>query len=313
MNENCTHVIFGTGPTGKAVMRELVSKGKKVRMVNRSGKAEVNPGVDVAVGDASDPQSTRLLCEGADVVFNCTNAPYDQWPKKFPGLYSGVLEGAAATGAKLVVMENVYMYGSTAGKPIVESLPYNAHTRKGSVRAKMAEDLLDAHARGKVRVTIGRASDFFGPGVTDSAAGTVLFGAAVHGKAVQMIGNPDCLHTYSYVPDIARGLVVLSEQDEALGKAWHLPGPATVTSRQFIQIVCEQAGAQPKVSAVPGWMAAGLGLFVPMLRELAEMAYEFEEDFVLDSTRFSQTFGKIETPLPDAIRETVAWYRQTNM
>ena len=182
------HVVFGTGPVGMAIMEELVARRTRVVMVNRSGRAEAPEGVVVLHADATDPSETSQVCEGASVVYNCTNPPYTQWPALFPPLQAGILEGAASAGATLVSCENVYMYGKVEG-PLTEDLPYAATTRKGRTRARMAEALLDAHRSGKVRATIGRASDFYGPRVRLSAAGERVFGAAVAGKAAQVLGN----------------------------------------------------------------------------------------------------------------------------
>src|SRR5919108_4026782 len=197
-------------------MSELVAKGKRVRIVSRSGKIAAPSGVEAAAADATDPSATRACCAGASVVYNCTNAPYTAWPEQFPPLQAGVLAGAVAAGAKLVVMENMYMYGPTDGRPLTEDLPYAATSRKGRTRARMAEELLAAHASGTLRVAIGRASDFFGPGVRSSAAGEQIFARGVAGKAAQVIGDPDMPHSYTYVPDIGKGLVILGERDEAL-------------------------------------------------------------------------------------------------
>jgi nucleoside-diphosphate-sugar epimerase len=230
-DNNQLHVVFGTGPVGMAVMDELVSTGTRVRMVNRSGRANVPEAVEVVGGDAADPTFTREVGAGASVVYNALNPPYDKWPELFPRLQSGVLEGAAIAGAKLIAVENLYMYGPNGGRPITEDLPHALNTRKGTVRATMAKELMEAHTSGKVRVAIGRASDFFGPRVLTSAAGEQVFGRAVAGKSAQVAGDPDQPHTYTYVPDIGRGLVVLGEREEALGRAWHLPSPETVTTR----------------------------------------------------------------------------------
>jgi nucleoside-diphosphate-sugar epimerase len=304
------HVIFGAGPVGMAVMEELVKRGRPVRLVNRSGRAKAPEGVELAAGDASDPTTTRALCRGAAVVYNCTNPPYTQWPELFPPLQAGVLEGAASAGARLVVMENVYMYGPTGGKPLTEDLPYAATTRKGRVRAEMAEDLLAAHRAGQVQMAIGRASDFFGPRALLAAMGERVFYPALAGKAAQAMGNLDLPHTQTYIPDIGRGLVILGEREEALGQAWHLPSPETVTSRQFIEMVFEETGHPPKIQVLPKFLLKILSLFNPTLRELDEMLYEFEEPFILDHSKFERAFGNHATPLREAIRTTVAWFRQ---
>src|SRR5215212_4635665 len=203
------HVVYGTGAVGMAVMDTLVQNGRRVRMVNRSGRASVPEAVEVIGGDASDPTFTRGASEGASVVYFALNPPYDKWPELFPGLQAGVLEGAASTGAKLVAVENLYMYGPTGGRPLTEDLPYAANTRKGAVRAGMSRELMESDASGKVRVAIGRASDFFGPRVLASAAGEQVFGRAVEGKSAQVADDPDQPHTYTYAPDIGKGLVVL--------------------------------------------------------------------------------------------------------
>ena len=309
MIENELNVVFGTGPVGLAIMDELVSKGKRVRIVNRSGRADVAEGVEVVGADAADTTFTREVSAGASVVYFALNPPYDKWPELFPGLQAGVLEGAASARAKLIAVENLYMYGSTGGRPLTEDLPYAANTRKGKVRARMSRELMEANASGKVRVAIGRASDFFGPRVLASAAGEQVFGRAVAGKSAQVAGDPDQPHTYTYAPDIGRGLVILGEREEALGRVWHLPSPETVTTRRFVETIFEEVGKPARVQAAPKILLRALGLFNPPLRETIEMLYEFEEPFVVDHSAFERAFGIRATPLREAIKETVRWYR----
>ena len=303
------HVIFGTGPVGRGVMRELLARGKRVRVINRSGGGSFPARVELLSGDAADRQFAREASKGAAVVYQCLSPPYHRWPELFPRLQAGVIEGAAATGAKLVSMENVYMYGSPFGKALTERRPTTAMTRKGRVRAEMAAELLQAHAKGRVRVAIGRASDFFGPEVLESAMGARVFRAALRGQAAGVVGNIKLPHTYSYVPDVARGLVMLGQRDEALGEVWHLPGPETVTTREFLTIVFAETGHQPKVHRTGKPMLRLLGFFNPQIRELAEMMYQFQEPFVVEHTKFVDAFGDISTPLTEAIRDTVEWYR----
>jgi nucleoside-diphosphate-sugar epimerase len=302
------HVVFGTGPVGMSVMDELVREGGRVRMVNRRGRASVPEGVEVVGGDATDEAFAREASEGASVVYFALNPPYDKWPELFPPLQAGVLEGAASAGAKLIAMENLYMYGSTDGRQLTEDLPYAPNTRKGRVRARMSEELMEAHRSGRVRVAIGRASDFFGPRVLASAAGEQVFGRVVQGKSAQVAGDPDQPHTYTYAPDIGRGLVILGEREEALGEAWHLPSPETLTTRQFVEMIFEEVGKPARIQAAPKIVLRALGLFNPGMREMIEMLYEFEEPFVVDDSKFEQAFGEHATPLREAIGETVQWY-----
>ncbi len=200
------HVVFGTGAVGTSVMDALVGGDKRVRMVNRSGRASVPEGVKVVGGDATDKVFAREASDGASVVYFALNPPYNKWPELFPPLQAGVLEGAASAGARLIAMENLYMYGLTGGRPLTEDLPYAPNTRKGAVRAMMSEELMEAHRNGRVRVAIGRASDYFGPRVLVSAAGEQVFGRAVRGKSAQVAGDPNQPHTYTYASDVGRGL-----------------------------------------------------------------------------------------------------------
>jgi nucleoside-diphosphate-sugar epimerase len=305
------HVVFGTGPLGTAVMRELVRRGKRVRMVNRSGRADVTDGVEVVGGDAYRPEVTREVCRAAAVVYQCAQPQYHEWPEKFPPLQDSILEGAAGAGARLVVAENLYMYGEVDG-PIHEDLSYAARTRKGKTRAAMAEAVLAAHRSGRVRAAIGRGSDFFGPGALDSAMGDRAFLPALVGKPASLAGNIDLPHTYTFIEDFGKALVILGERDEALGQAWHVPNDETLTTRQFMTMAFEEIGQPPKMSSMGKLMMRLGGLFIPAARETVEMMYEFEKPFVVDSTRFERTFGVRATPLRDAIRETVAWYRQNS-
>jgi nucleoside-diphosphate-sugar epimerase len=305
------HVIFGTGAVGMSVMEALVQRGRRrVLMVNRSGRASVPEGVEVIGGDATDETFAREASKGASVVYFALNPPYDKWPELFPPLQAGVLEAAASAGAKLIAMENLYMYGPTEGRPLTEDLPYAPNTRKGRVRARMSEELMEAHSSGRVRVAIGRASDYFGPRVLVSAEGEQVFGRAVQGKSAQVAGDPNQPHTYTYVPDIGRGLVILAEREEALGQVWHLPSPETLTTRQFVEMIFEEVGKPARIQAAPKIVLRAMGLFNPGIRETIEMLYEFEEPFVVDDSKFEEAFGEQATPLREAIQGTVRWYRE---
>ena len=207
-----------------------------------------------------------------------------------------MLHAAEHTDALLVTLENLYGYGPTGGKPMTEDLPLAATTSKGRTRAAMTAELLAAAEAGRVRIAIGRASDFFGAGVTESTLGARVFGNAVAGKRADFIGNPDLPHTYSYVPDIAAGLATLGTDERAVGQVWHLPGPETVTTRALLDLVAGEVGHPVGIRNVPKLAMRALGLVNPLIRELAEMAYEFEEPFILDTTKFQSTFGHRRHP-----------------
>jgi nucleoside-diphosphate-sugar epimerase len=302
-------VVFGAGQVGLALANHLASTGSPVRSVSRRRPASLAEGVDWRGADAADPEAATDAAKGASVIFQCLGVPYTQWPKLFPPLQRAVLSAAQHTGALLVSLENLYGYGPTGGSPMTEDLPLSATTSKGRVRAAMTAELLAAAQSGRARITIGRASDFFGAGATQSTLGARFFGNAVAGKRADFIGNPDLPHTYSYVPDIAAGLAVLGADERAVGQAWHLPGPETVTTRAVLELIATEVGHPVPVRSVPKLVLRALGLVNPMMRGLAEMAYEFEEPFVLDTTKFVSTFGAAGTPLDVAVKETVTWYQ----
>ena len=310
MGEDRLHVVFGTGQVGSALTAHLAGQGIAVRAVSRNRPPALAGGCDWRAADASDLGAAADAAKGASVVYQCLNAPYTQWPERFPPLQRGVLAAAEHTGALLVVLENLYGYGPTGGKPMTEDLPLAATTVKGRTRAAMTAELLAAAEAGRVRVAIGRASDFFGAGVTQgSTLGERVFGNALAGRRADFIGNPDLPHTYSYVPDIAAGLATLGTDARAAGQVWHLPGPPTVTTRALLDLVAGEVGHPVGIRSVPKLALRPLGLVNPMLRELAETYYQFDQPFILDTSKYETAFGTAGTPLPAAVAATVAWYR----
>jgi nucleoside-diphosphate-sugar epimerase len=309
MGEDRLHVVFGTGQVGSALAAHLARQGIAVRAVSRH-RPPALAGADWCAADAADPEAAADAAKGAAVIYQCLNAPYTQWAERFPPLQRGVLAAAERTGALLVSLENLYGYGPTGGKPMTEDLPLAATTVKGRTRAAMTAELLAAADAGRVRVAIGRASDFFGPGVTEgSTLGERVFGNALTGRRADFIGDPGLPHTYSYVPDIAAGLATLGTDTRAAGQVWHLPGPPTVTTRALLDLVAAEVGHQVGIRSIPKLAVRALGLVNPMLRELAEISYEFDEPFVMDTSKYESTFGAAGEPLAAAVAATLAWYR----
>lgn len=311
MNTQVKHVILGTGQLGLAIMDELIADGQPVKLVNRSGRMNepLPAGVVLETADATNLDEIARVTQGAEIVFFCMQPAYHQWPEQFPPLAANVIASVSRSGARLVFGDNLYMYGSTNGRSRHENLPYAAETRKGRARAQVANMLLSAHEAGKLQVTIGRASDFYGPRVTDSMAGEMLFEAALHGKTVNMTGNLDLPHTLTYIRDFARALVTLSQNEVAYGRIWHVPSAETLTQTQFINLVEAEIGQPIKVRTTGKWILRLLGLFNQAVGEVVEMMYEFEEPFIVDHTQFADAFGDRVTPHEQAIRETVAWYQ----
>jgi nucleoside-diphosphate-sugar epimerase len=304
------HVILGAGTIGTTIAEQLAAAGEPVRLVTRSGRNPGIPGVEGAAADLTDPAAVRAVAAGARVAYFACQPAYTDWPKGFPPLAEGVLGGLAGSGTRLAVVDNTYMYGPTGGRPITEDLPHAATTRKGVARARLAERFMAAHAAGDVPVVIARASDYFGPRGVSTTHGDRFFPPLLAGKAVQVFGDVDAPHSVTYVPDFARALIALGRRDEALGEVWHAPTAPAVSQRRFAELAADAAGLPaPKLSRVSKPMLYLAGIFVPPAREMIEMAYEFEEPFILDSAKIERAFGLRPTPLEEAIAETVAWWR----
>jgi nucleoside-diphosphate-sugar epimerase len=302
------HVVFGaSGGAGGAIVRELAGRGKRARAVTRSGGGDVPVGVEMVRADAADAAGARAACAGAAVVYHAVNVPYPAWTETLPPVMDGLIGAASAAGATLVYADNLYAYGPV-DRPMTEEMPPAATTRKGRLRTRLAATLLAAHRAGTVRAVIGRGSDYYGPGVRQSAAGERLFPAVLSGGKAMWAGSLDQPHSLTFIDDFARVLVTLGEREEALGAVWHAPPAEPLTGRQFIEMAFAEAGRPPKVGTYSRWMLRLLGLVNPMIRELGELAYEFEAPFVLDGTKYLRVFGGAPTPHPAAIRATLGWY-----
>lgn len=303
-------VVFGTGPAGRALAERLLAEGKRVRAVNRSGVAALPAGAEVVAGDLLDAAEVRRLCAGAAAVYHCANVHYAEQTRVMPAFQAAVIDGAARAGAKLIVLDTLYVYGHTRGLPMSEDMPFAPTSRKGRMRAQLAQTYLQAHAAGTVRVALGRAADFFGPGVRNSALGDRVFPAALAGGRLQLLGDLDLPRSYGYIGDVARGLATLGERDEALGQGWLLPVAPPVTQRALARLISEQLGLPLRTLAMPKLAIQAFGLADSFMREFVEMFYQYTESQIVDSRRFEQAFGWGATPLAAALAATIDWYRR---
>ena len=294
---------------GHALVEHLAAEGKAVRVISLHRPPQLPDGVDSRAIDITVAGEAVNAAEGASVIYQCLNAPYTDWPEKFPPLQRAVLAAAAQTSALLVTLENVYGYGPTDGVPMTELLPLAATSVKGIARGAMNRELVAASEAAGFPYAIGRASDFFGAGATETTLGQRVFANALAAKRADFIGDPALLHTYSYVPDIAAGLATLGTDDRAVGQVWHLPGPETLTTRAVLDLIAADVGHSVDVRSIPTFALRLAGIVSPMARGLAEMAYQFEQPFILDTTKFESTFGRSGTTMDVAIKETVSWYR----
>jgi nucleoside-diphosphate-sugar epimerase len=291
----------------------LVARGLPVRAVTRSGAADVPVGVEQVAADVATPEGARQACAGAAVVYHCAQPAYTKWVELFPPLTRAVLDGTADAGAKLVFADNLYVYGPPEG-PMTEETPQRAQGKKGRIRIEMAAAILRAHAEGRLRCTIGRSSDYYGPRGTTSTVGDNLMKPLLRGKRARWVGSLDQPHTLNYLEDMARALVTLGEREEADGQVWHLPAAEPLTGRQFLMLTYDAAGLPSKAGVASRPMIRLVGVFNPLVRELNETLYQFERPFVSDASKFQGAFGPFEpTPHQEAVRRTVEWFRHRDV
>jgi nucleoside-diphosphate-sugar epimerase len=242
------------------------------------------------------------------------NPPYSArvWVEVLPRLAENLVQAAGRAGARLVVLDNVYALGRTRGRPMDEDTPLAPTSRKGEIRALVAAYLADAHRRGLARVVIGRASDFYGPGGEGTYFGPQLWPAVLRGRAGFFPANPDTPHTYHFIPDVGRALAALGTATaDVEGRTFMLPCAPAESSRALLARMSVALGREIRIRRLPKVALRALGLAVPIVREIVEMAYQWDEPFVVDDRRFRARFPQVRPTDPDeGARQTVAWARE---
>ncbi|WP_347553053.1 NAD-dependent epimerase/dehydratase family protein (plasmid) [Pseudalkalibacillus hwajinpoensis] len=301
------HVVLGTGPLGLAVMEELLKQGKSVRVINKSGKALVPNGVECMKCDVKDLDQLRNSLHNATIIYHCLGLPYQDWQTQFPKMMANIIQVASENGAKIVYGDNLYGYGPQQG-PLHEKMPYKPIGKKTKARAEVATTLMEAAKEGKVQATIGRGSDFFGPRAKNAMLGERVFTHLLDEKPVELIGNPDTVHSHIYIKDFARGLIILGDQNSANGEIWHIPHAKPTSTRHLVEQVAHKLNKQPKYRLANKFIVTMGGLFNSDMKEFKELMYQQVNDFTVDSSKFNNKYEFRVTPYEEAIDETIAWY-----
>ena len=301
------HLVVGAGAIGSAVARQLAAAGHRVRVVSRSGSGPDLPLVERVTADAADQRRLSELATGATVIYNCVNPAYDRWSTDWPPVANALLAAAESSGAVLVTCANLYGYGPVTG-PMTEETPLAATGSKARVRVQMWHDTLAAHQAGRIRATEARGSDYVGP-YAESHLGERTVPKMLAGKTVQMLGDPDATHTWTYTEDMAATLIALGSDGRAWGRAWHVPSALTCSQREAHTRMAAMVGAPaPKLSPVSPLILKVMGLVNPVMRELPEVAYQVARPYVMDSSAAQRELGLVPTPADDVLRATVRWY-----
>ena len=306
------HVVFGAGQVGLPLAQELLRAGKRVRIAKRT-QTNVPAHYEVVLGDAADASFCVDAARGAAAIYHCMNPPYSTkvWADLVPRYMGNLIAAAGKAGARLVVLDNLYMLGRPNGRPLDEDTPMNPCSRKGEIRARAAERLFDAHRRGDVIATAGRASDFYGPGGTLTGLGDFFWPRALAGKTAYSPYPLDAVHTYHYIPDVAAGLKALGCADlDAYGRPWMLPCAPAASMRTLVARLARTLGRELPVGQLPRWILKTTAIVMPLMRELDEMLYQWDEPFVVVDRRFRERFHVMPEAEDRAAADTVQWVKE---
>ncbi|MHC0428876.1 NAD-dependent epimerase/dehydratase family protein [Streptomyces sp. O3] len=305
-----SQVVVGFGPAGAATARLLAEQGHHVTVVTRSGRAP-EPGIEHVALDATDSERLSEAAQGAAAIYSCAAPPYQHWATRWPPLAASLCDAAEATGAVLVLLGNLYGYGPVDG-PLTEDLPLAATDAKGRVRAAVWEQARGRHEEGRIRAVEVRASDFFGPGVTDGGhLAARVMPPLLRGKPVSTLGDPDAPHSWTYLPDVARALVEVAGDERAWGRPWHVPTDRARSVRDMVDRLAAHSGTGPvAVRRIPSAVLGAASFFSPLLRELKAIRYQFDRPFVVDSSAYEATFTVRATPVDEQVKATVDWWRE---
>ncbi|MBL7798909.1 MAG: NAD-dependent epimerase/dehydratase family protein [Saprospiraceae bacterium] len=304
------HTILGiNGAIGPHLAAALRRRNLSVRGVSRRSFAG-NDWTHMP-GDVTNPADVLAAVDGSEVVYLLVGIEYKTavWRRTWPIIMENVIAACRAHGSKLVFMDNVYPYGLVEG-PMIEDTPMRPCSEKGKIRMATDRMLLDAMDKG-LRACIARGADFYGPNCSTSVLNATVIERYAAGKSAFLMGRADKVHTYSYVPDLGPALAILGTDARADGQVWHLP-----TSRQpwtgadWAKAAAAAFGVPPKYQTTSTLMLRLIGLFNPLMREMAEMNYQFTHDYVLSSEKFERTFGLKPTPNEQGLAETVAFYKK---
>lgn len=305
------HVVLGaSGPVGKAVVEELKARKYAIRAVQRSQR---NDNVETMPVDLLNPEQTLEAVQGATHVYLCVGIPYRtaQWQLEWPKIMENVISACAKVHAKLIFLDNIYMYGpAPLQNPFTELHGQQPTSKKGVVRKQIADLLLKAHQDGRVQALIGRSADFYGPS-PNSLLYISFLQNMLKGKAPQSVGRLNVEHTYAHTSDNGRALVELAMDDATYGEVWHLPVSRPVTLLEVNEIFNKHLGTNFSLSVIPPMMLSLLGLFVPPLKEIKEMLYQFQSPYIMSDAKFRLRFPDFQvTSLEDGLREMVTFFRK---
>nr|WP_295662634.1 NAD-dependent epimerase/dehydratase family protein [Polymorphobacter sp.] len=297
--------IFGYGATGRPIAEQLAARGDSVRIATRNRPADLPAGVEHMVCDVLDAADVLRALAGSAQAVLAVGFTYDSrlWRTVWPKAMTNMIEGCAATGSRLVFLDNLYQLGPQV-RPRTEDMPLSTTGEKAVILAGVAR--IWQAARGRVKVAALRCSDFYGPGVAVSHLGSSAFGEQAKGRAAQLLVPADTPHDFAYVPDIARAMIMLLDADDAdFGQVWNMPCAPTRSPRELLAMGAAALGKPLKLWAVPFALLRPIGLFYRFAHEVADVGYTWDRPYVVDGSKFTRRFAFVPTPFEIGVPATV--------
>jgi nucleoside-diphosphate-sugar epimerase len=301
-------ILGAGGAAGTELAKVLPQYTSKIRLVGRNPE-KIHESDELFKADLTNTGEVLKAVEGSEVVYLMVGLPYQLkvWKVTWPLIMKNVINACKEHKAKLVFFDNIYMYDGSNLNPITEDLPINPPSKKGQVRAHIAQMIWDAVEKGEIEALIARAADFYGPSIKDVSVLTeVGFNPLSQGKKANWLGKPNCKHSFTYTPDAGKAAALLGNTPDAYGEVWHLPTTGNPpTGKEWIEIIAKELGVEPKYQVAGKFIARIMGLFVPAMAELVEMIYQWDRDYVFNSDKFEKRFGFTPTPYLDGVREII--------
>jgi len=302
-------ILGASGIIGKETAKNLAQYTDKIRLVSRNPQ-KVNEHDELIAADLTLKDQVFKAVKGSEVVYLTVGLPYslEVWQSTWPVIMRNVIDACKENQARLVFFDNVYLYGKVDGW-MTEETPVNPSSKKGEVRAKIAEMLMEEVASKNLEAQIARSADFYGPDTPLSVVSVTVFERLANGKSAQWLVNDKVKHSFTYTPDAGRATALLGNTGKAYNQVWHLPTDRNVlTGVEFIQQTAAAFQTKPRYMVAKKWLIRLMGLVNQPLKENIEMLYQNDSDYLFDSSKFDQAFSFEKVSYGKGIRETAGWY-----
>ena len=308
-------IILGSGQLGIAVMEVLLKANplEEITLVNRKGTLDIKIPVNVKVvaADVTNKIDMESIARKSDVIFSCTDVPYQSWAKFYPATASALAHALNNTNAKLVFADNMYSYGNVLGNIMHEDLPHKAQTRKGLIRASVINTLLKSGNEFSKRVAFVKAADFIGPRIYIGLFGTDFLDRIYNKKTVLLSGKIELPHTFTYINDFAQAIVNVGSAADTFGQLWHAPNATAISIDKWIHLFQLYSGEKVEIRLLPKFVVRMAGMFNSLIREFYELAYQFEYPYLVDHSKYTNRFGDHATSPSVIVKEIVQWYKKS--